>query len=78
MIGLDIITEEGMIEVGDKLLMLVSDHRKIKLVTVRDVINQGSHSEEVVYNLRKNYYFNTRMAVDDRSWVKEIYKVLAT
>ena len=61
----------GQIKRGDSIVMLDTD-RKIKTVTVAEVLNSGTDKEEIITNRRKNHYFITAMYLEGKSWAKDV------
>lgn len=62
--------EHGQIKKGD--LLLISDGREIihsKAMLVKVTEYDG---EEIIFNLRKNKYFNVGMYLNGESWVKDV------
>ena len=64
------LTDVGQIQKGDALVYVHDG--KPKSAMARDVLNAGSEYEEVVTNRRLNNYFITRMAINGKSWAKDV------
>lgn len=60
----------GQIKPGDKLRFTVSG--ETATARVKDVLNPGTDAEEVIYNLKKNYFFITKMALAGSSTHKSV------
>lgn len=65
------LTSVGQIKQGDFVSFTLSD--KPICATVRLVLDSGTDREEIVYNRKKNHYFNTSMALAGTSSHKAIY-----
>lgn len=60
---------------GDHLIIYAANGPEhIKVVKVKVSENDG---EEVIYNLRKNFYFNVEMYLDGTGRVKDCYRINA-
>lgn len=60
----------GQIQAGDKLRFTISG--ETVSARVKEVLNPGTDAEEVIYNLKKNYFFITKMALDGSSTHKGV------
>lgn len=60
----------GQLKVGDKIRFTFGDGT-VKAM-VKDVLNPGTEQEEVIYNLARNFYFITKMALDGSSTHKNV------
>jgi Lar family restriction alleviation protein len=64
------ITKPGQVRKGDKLRFKIGDqqyHERAKLI-----LESGTDKEEVVYNIRENFYFITSMVIGGRSSHKSV------
>jgi Lar family restriction alleviation protein len=64
------ITKPGQVRKGDKLRFKIGDqqyHERAKLI-----LESGTDKEEVVYNIRENFYFITSMVIGGRSNHKSV------
>lgn len=57
-------------------ILLIDDGQNIEAVTARRIIDQPER--EVVFDLRKNRYFNVDMYLRGESWVKDLQIVRST
>jgi hypothetical protein len=55
------IIKPGQVKVGDKLKFKIGD--KEYRETAKQILNQGTDKEEVIYNIQKNFYFITSMII---------------
>ncbi|PLP96920.1 hypothetical protein [Cupriavidus pauculus] len=55
------ITAPGQVTVGDKLRFTIGD--KPYSETVKEVLHPGTDKEELIYNMRRNYYLITSMSI---------------
>jgi len=60
----------GQIKKGD--LLLISDATKIIHSKVDHVKVSDSDGEEIIYDLKRNKYFNVGMYLNGKSWVKDV------
>lgn len=64
------LTAAGQVSEGDKLSFTIGGKRYNQ--TVKCVLDAGTDREEVIYNMRKNFYFITSMAIDGSSSHKNV------
>lgn len=64
------LTALDQIKEGDSLIM--SDGKSITLGKAEFVKVSDYDGVEVIFNLRKNKYFNVGMYLEGKSWVKEV------
>ena len=63
--------ERGQIKKGD--LLLISDGKEIIQAKAEIVLVPiGLNREEIVFNKKKNLYFNVDMYLNGESWVKDV------
>lgn len=74
MINFQVINNFGQLKKGD-LIIIEMNCGKIKAKKVKEVINPNTENEEVIYNMKRNYYFLTKMLLDGNSFVKNVSKV---
>jgi hypothetical protein len=67
------ITDYGQIKVGDVLLL--DDGKHVFPATCKRVVDFGSHTEEIVFSLSKNYYFIMSKYLSGDSWIKSASKI---
>lgn len=67
------LTRIDQIKEGD--LLLISDGREITHAKAQTVKVSEHDGTEVIFNLRKNKFFNVGMYLDARSWAKEVFVV---
>jgi hypothetical protein len=65
----------GQIKKGDLISLELAGKRIC--VTAREILNQGTDREEIVYNRRRNHYFITSMVLDGTSNHKNVYVIPA-
>ena len=65
------VTEIDQIKKGDTLI-ITGDTLVNKSVTVEMVKKSNNDGTEIIFNLKKNRYFNLRMYLDGESWVKDL------
>ena len=64
------ITTPGQVSVGDKLRFTIGDEEYRE--TVKDLIEPGTDKEEIIYNIRRNYYLITSMAIANMGSQKNV------
>ncbi len=64
------ITKPGQLKVGDKLRFTIGDvlHNRM----VKRILNAGTDHEEIIYNIGRNYYLITSMAIDGSGSQKNV------
>ena len=65
------LSAEGQIKVGDKIQITGKNPRDTQLATVKEVIKVNG-CEEVIINVKKNYYFITKNVVAGKSWAASV------
>lgn len=69
------VTTVDGIKKGD--LLLISDGKEVIAATAKIVKVSEHDGTEIIYNIRKNKYFNLGMYLQGRSWAKEVQIVRA-
>jgi hypothetical protein len=69
------INNYGQLEEGD-LIIIEFKNGKVLSKKVNEVINKNTEKEEVIYNIKKNYYFITSMLLDGTSFVENVSKII--
>lgn len=64
------VTKPGEVKVGDRLRFNIGGTNFSE--TVKKVLNPGSDGEEIIYNLRLNYYFITSLAVKSKGGYRNV------
>lgn len=67
---IETLTRIDQIKKGD--LLLISDGREITHAKAQLVQVAEDDGTEVIFNLRKNKYFNVGMYLDGKSWAKDV------
>lgn len=71
------LTKFGQVSEGDKII-IVDAAGKVTRGTARVVLNPGAETEEVIYNVSRNYYFIVHMFLAGESWAKSVlFKTVA-
>jgi hypothetical protein len=71
MINYTSVTRTDQIRHGDKLILIPRGHEvDVILAVARRVIEASNGQTEVVYNLKKNKYFNVSMMLKGESWIE--------
>lgn len=65
------LTDYGQIKVGDSVTFYVGGKGELT-ETVKDVLNAGLDTEEIIYDTKNNYYFITSLALGGKSNHKNI------
>lgn len=60
------------IKKGDNLILSPRGEPDIILTTAKQVKVSESDGVEVIFDLRKNKYFNVQMLIDGKSWIEEV------
>jgi len=77
MIELKPINQCTKLKKGD--LLLISDGRKVKAYTIKDVLlDLDGKGAEVILNKKKNTYFNLRLYFGRTSWARDVRVVRLT
>ncbi|WP_439684820.1 hypothetical protein MNJPNG_04760 [Cupriavidus oxalaticus] len=64
------ITAPGQVSIGDKLHFTIGDTEYRE--TVKDLIDPGTDREEIIYNIRRNYYLITSMCMQNKGSQKNV------
>ncbi|PZX29423.1 hypothetical protein C7416_104428 [Cupriavidus phytorum] len=64
------ITAPGQVSIGDKLKFTIGDKQYTE--TVKDVLDPGTDREEIIYNMRRNYYLITSMCMQNKGSQKNV------
>jgi hypothetical protein len=68
---MQIVTAEGQLKVGDKIVIVGKSTSDDQKTTVKDVIEVNG-KEEIIINKRQNKYFITHMLLSGDSWAKQV------
>lgn len=68
------LTKIDQITIGN--LLLISDGKEITHAKAQDIKISESDGTEVIFNVRRNKFFNVGMYLDGNSWAKEILIVM--
>ncbi len=68
------ITKHGQLNVGDLMILTKKNGVSFPAV-VKDIINENTDKEEIVFNLKRNLYFIMEMYINDESWIRDCKKV---
>ncbi len=69
---MNIVTAEGQIKKGDKLKVIGKSDKDDQQVTAKEILMING-KEEVILNIKMNYYFITDMLIKGNSWAKQVY-----
>jgi hypothetical protein len=76
MMEIQALQEIDQIKKGD--LLLISDGREITHAKAQEVKVSEHDGVEVIFNLRRNKFFNVGMYLDGKSWAKDVRIVRMT
>jgi hypothetical protein len=69
------VTKAGQLKKGDKIKIIAKSQKdNYESITVKKVI-ETDYGEEIILNLRRNYYYVTRMMLDGESWAVKVIKL---
>ncbi len=66
-----IVTGEGQLKIGDKIVIVGKSTSDDQKITVKDVISVNG-KEEIIINKKLNKYFITHMLLSGNSWAKQV------
>ena len=69
------ITDFGQMKEGD-LILIQQKNGVVFPETVKEIIRHGSENEEIVFSMKQNKYFITKMLLDGESWAQSVVKVI--
>ena len=70
------VTGEGQLEKGDRLRIVAkASKNNYESVTVKRIVH-SDYGEEIIINIKRNYYFVTKWIGEVGSWTKEVYKIV--
>jgi hypothetical protein len=69
------VTKAGQLKKGDKIKIIAkSQKNNYESITVKKVI-ETDYGEEIILNLKRNYYYVTKMMLAGESWVMKVIKL---
>jgi hypothetical protein len=64
------ITKPGQVKTGDKIRFNIGDKKFIE--TAKQLLDAGKDSEEIIYNIHKNFYLITSMSIKNEGSQKNV------
>jgi hypothetical protein len=69
------VTKAGQLKKGDKIKIIAKSQKdNYESITVKKVI-ETDYGEEIILNLKRNYYYVTRMMLAGESWAVKVIKL---